>query len=214
MFTGLVEEVGTVRRKEGREGFQRTIVAASPPFLDHLRVGDSVNVDGVCQTIVACGPQGFSFESIEETLRLTTLGNLKAGDRVNLERSLRAGDPLGGHLVAGHVDGVGRVADRSDRLTDSVYRIEIPKGLEKYIAKKGSIAVNGISLTVVDLNEGCFTVAIIPHTMKATNISLRHPGDTVNIEVDMVARYIERLLGSRASSGEGLTNRKMAEMGY
>lgn len=214
MFTGLVEDIGAVLRAERRGNFQRTVVAASPAFLDSLRVGDSINVDGACQTVVACDREGFAFESVEETLRRTTMGRLKAGERVNLERSLRLSDRLGGHLVAGHVDGVGRVVERLDRPTDSIFRVEVPAGLEKYIAEKGSVAIDGISLTVVALLGRCFTVAIIPHTLKATTLSLRRPGDPVNIEVDLVARYVERLMACGGPVEGGLSEAKLKGMGY
>lgn len=214
MFTGLIEEIGAVVRAERRGDFQRTVVAASAGLLDSLRVGDSVNIDGACQTVVACGREGFAFESVAETLRRTTLGRLRAGERVNLERSLRVGDRLGGHLVAGHVDGVGRVADRSDGPAESVFQFELPEGLEKYIAEKGSVAVDGISLTVVGVAGRRFTVAIIPHTLRATTLSLRRPADPVNVEVDLVARYVERLMAHRDRAGEGLSEEKLKEMGY
>lgn len=205
MFTGLIEEIGAVVKVERRGDFQRTVVGASAGFLDSLRPGDSVNIDGACQTVVACGREGFAFESVAETLRRTTLGRLRRGTPVNLERSLRAGDRLGGHFVAGHVDGVGRVADRSDGAAETIFRFEVPGGLEKYIAEKGSVAVDGISLTVVHVVGRRFTVAIIPHTLKATTLSLRRPADPVNVEVDLIARYVERLMGYRGGAGEGLS---------
>ena len=213
MFTGLVEEIGVVLRAERRGSFQRTAVSASAAFLDSLRTGDSVNIDGACQTVVACDREGFAFESVEETLRRTTLGRLRAGERINLERSLRLGDRLGGHLVAGHVDGVGRVLERTDRLTDAVFRFEVPRGLERYVAEKGSVAVDGISLTVVSVAGCAFAISIIPHTLRATTLSLRHPGDPVNVEVDLLARYVERLLSCGATP-EGLSEEKLRGMGY
>ncbi len=139
------------------------------------------------------------------------MGRLRAGERINLERSLRLSDRLGGHLVAGHVDGVGRVLERTDRPTDAVFRFEVPQGLEKYVVEKGSVAVDGISLTVVSVAGRAFTVSIIPHTLRATTLSLRHPGDPVNVEVDLLARYVERLL---SVPSEGLSEEKLREMGY
>jgi riboflavin synthase len=214
LFTGLIEEVGVVLGVERLGSLQRTTVAAGPAFLEGVRVGDSVNVDGACQTAVRCDREGFRFESVEETLRRTTLGRLRTGDRVNLERSLRMGDRLGGHLVAGHVDGVGRVVDRSDRPGDSVFRVEAPAGLEKYIAEKGSVALDGISLTVAGVTGPVFSVAVIPHTLGATTLSLRRPGDPVNLEADLVARYVERLLSFGGEKDGRLSEARLREMGY
>ena len=149
------------------------------------------------------GGRDFSFESIQETLERTTLGRLKAGDRVNLERSLKLSDRLGGHLVAGHVDGVGRVRERRRWADNVVFRIGMPAVLARYVAGKGSIAVDGISLTVVSAGARDFTVAVIPHTMEATTIGERRVGDAVNLEVDMVARCTwRRLTGRHAANGE------------
>ena len=213
MFTGLIEEIGVVLKADRRGNFQRASLSASRPFLDSLRTGDSVSVDGACQTVVSCDAQGFAFESVEETLRRTTLGRLKSGDRVNLERSLRMGDRLGGHIVAGHVDGVGRVLERTDGQEDATFRLEVPGGLEKYIAEKGSVAVDGISLTVVSVAGRAFAVSIIPHTLRSTTLSLRRPGDPVNLEVDLIARYVERLMSAGTGQG-GLSRDRLKEMGY
>lgn len=213
MFTGLIEEIGVVLTAERRGDFQRASLSAGRPFLDSLRIGDSVCIDGACHTVVSSDARGFAFESVEETLRRTTLGRLRPGDRVNLERSLRMGDRLGGHIVAGHVDGVGRVLERTDRHEDAIIRLEVPEGLEKYIAEKGSVAVDGISLTVVSVAGRAFTVAIIPHTLRVTTLSLRRPGDPVNLEVDLLARYVERLMS--AGTGQvSLSEDRLKEMGY
>lgn len=201
MFTGIVEEVGRVCNVRRRTGYQRTTLEASRVPAD-VAIGDSISIDGACHTVVDLGRQGFSFESVQETLERTTLGRLRAGDRVNLERSLKLSDRLGGHLVAGHVDGLGRVQERRRWADNVVFRIGMPVELARFVAGKGSIAVDGISLTVVSAGARDFTVAVIPHTMEATTIGERRVGDAVNLEVDMVARYLERLTGSRAANGE------------
>jgi riboflavin synthase len=208
MFTGIVEEVGLVRTIQRRTGYQRTSLEAKRVLAD-VAIGDSISIDGACHTVVEVGRQGFSFESVSETLERTTLGRLKTGDRVNLERSLKLSDRLGGHLVAGHVDGMGRVQERRRWADNVVFRIGMPAELVPFVANKGSIAVDGISLTVVSAGARDFTVTVIPHTMEVTTIGERRVGDAVNLEVDMVARYLDRLIGRHASNGELATVRDM-----
>ncbi len=208
MFTGIVEEVGLVRTIQRRTGYQRTSLEAKRVLAD-VAIGDSISIDGACHTVVEVGRQGFSFESVSETLERTTLGRLKTGDRVNLERSLKLSDRLGGHLVAGHVDGMGRVQERRRWADNVVFRIGMPAELVPFVANKGSIAVDGISLTVVSAGARDFTVTVIPHTMEVTTIGERRVGDAVNLEVDMVARYLDRLIGRHASNGELATARDM-----
>ena len=210
MFTGIVEEVGLVRTIQRRTGYQRTSLEAKRVLAD-VAISDSISIDGACHTVVEVGRQGFSFESVSETLERTTLGRLKTGDRVNLERSLKLSDRLGGHLVAGHVDGMGRVQERRRWADNVVFRIGMPAELVPFVANKGSIAVDGISLTVVSAGARDFTVTVIPHTMEVTTIGDRRVGDAVNLEVDMVARYLDRLIGRHASYGELATAR---DMGY
>lgn len=212
MFTGLIEEIGRVRQVRRQSRFQRLEIAATR-LLEDLRIGDSVNVDGACQTVVDLDSSGFAVESVEETLRRTTLGRLRAGDPVNLERALRPDTRLGGHLVLGHVDGVGRLAALEPGQESWTLTVEPPAELERYIASKGSIAVDGISLTVAAVGDQRFTVAVIPHTFEHTTLAGRRVGDPVNLEVDIIARYIERLLqGSGAP--EGLTWDGLRNMGY
>ena len=208
MFTGIVEEVGLVRKIQRRTGYQRTTLEAKRVLAD-VAIGDSISIDGACHTVVEVGRQGFSFESVSETLERTTLGRLKTGDRVNLERSLKLSDRLGGHLVAGHVDRMGRVRERRRWADNVVFRIGMPAELVPFVANKGSIAVDGISLTVVSARARDFTVTVIPHTMEVTTIGERRVGDAVNLEVDMVARYLDRLTGRHASNGELATARDM-----
>ncbi len=194
MFTGLVEEVGQVR--EVRPGRPTWVRIGARKVLEGTRVGDSISVSGACLTVVELDPDAFAVELAEETLRRTA-PRWQVGARVNLERALRVGDRLGGHFVTGHVDGVGRVVrfDRRPGATDLF--VELPPGLEKYVAEKGSIAVDGVSLTVVSVRGRVFSVTLIPHTLKATTLGELKVGDPVNLEVDLLARYLERLLEAR-----------------
>jgi len=193
MFTGLVEEVGTIEEIEPHAGGRRIVIAA-PMVVTDLAIGDSVNVSGCCQTVVAVENGHFTVIAVPETLRCTHMGSLVEGDAVNLERPVRLMDRLGGHLVQGHVDAVGRV--RAVREEPPGWWLDIEAGPDvlRYVAFKGSIAVDGTSLTVARIEEGAFGVAIIPHTWQATVCRFYRPGSEVNLEVDLVARYLERLV--------------------
>jgi riboflavin synthase len=196
VFTGIVEELGTVTDVAGGDDGLRLRVAA--PLLAPLaRVGDSVNVSGCCLTAVAVDGGELAFELVPETLRRTALGGLAAGDRVNLEDALRAGEPYGGHIVQGHVDGVGELAERREEGIGLWLRFHAPPIVQRYLIEKGSVAVAGVSLTVAELHDDGFAVAVVPHTMAVTTFGALAPGDRVNLEADMVARYVERLLGAR-----------------
>ena len=214
MFTGIVEEIGRVRSIQKRAGYQRTTLDAQR-VLEGLRIGDSVSLSGACHTVVAFDSGGFTVESVEETLRRTTLERLQVGGRVNLERSLALGGRLDGHLVAGHVDGVGQVKARQEAADNVLFKIGMPDALAPYVAEKGSIAVDGISLTVVLVTAHDFGITVIPHTLKVTTLIERQPGDPVNLEVDMIARYLERLVAFGKGPAEGaLTEAKLQAMGY
>ena len=213
MFTGLVEEVGHVRHVARQGSFQRMQIAAAS-VLEGMAVGDSVNVDGACQTVVAFDGASFSVETVAETLSRTTLGQFQSGRPVNLERAMRLGDRLGGHLVQGHVDGVGHIAALQQADGEWRIRIAAPAELQRYIAGKGSIAVDGTSLTVAALSAEGFTISVIPHTFDHTVLSQRRVGDAVNLEVDVIARYIERLLAAGSDSSTGLSFETLREMGY
>jgi riboflavin synthase len=193
MFTGLVEEVGTIEFTEPAEGGRRLDVSAAVVAAD-LSPGDSVNINGCCQTVVAAGDGQFTVIAVPETLRRTTFASLVEGHVVNLERPVRLMDRLGGHLVQGHVDAVGRV--RAVREEAPGWWLDIEAGPEvlRYIAFKGSIAVDGTSFTVARAEEGSFSVAVIPHTWQATICRTYRPGSEVNLEVDLIARYLERLV--------------------
>ncbi len=184
MFTGIVEELGAVDAIDGG----RVRVTATT-VLDGARTGDSIAVDGCCLTLVAQGPGWWEADVSDETLKRTTLGDRQPGDRVNLERPVRAQDRLGGHIVQGHVDGVGEIVEPVPDL-----RVRMPRELLRYVVEKGSVAVDGVSLTVVDVLDDGFTVAVIPHTAAVTTLGRKGPGDRVNLEVDVTVKYVERLL--------------------
>ena len=189
MFTGLVREVGTVVSMESGR-----LAVSAPESARAAQLGDSIAVDGVCLTVVACVDSTLSFDAVPETLARTTLGILDRDSRVNLEPSLRAGEPLGGHIVQGHVDGVGAVRSIDTEGEGQRVWFDAPADLLRYVVEKGSIAVNGTSLTVADTDGEGFAVALIPHTLEATNLGSLQPEGTVNLEVDVLAKYVEKLL--------------------
>jgi riboflavin synthase len=193
MFTGLVEEKGVIAGLERGAGSVRLSFIA-PKVRQGLEIGDSVCVNGCCLTAVATGPDGFAVEAVAETLRRTTIGALEPGDEVNLERALRVGDRLGGHLVQGHVDGTGLVAEARKEGTSVVLRIGASPEVLRYAVEKGSIAVDGVSLTVAALLGDSFLVALIPHTMAATTLGPDAVGRMVNLEADVLAKYVEALV--------------------
>ena len=198
-----------MRGRLRRGAFQQLEIEAEC-VLAGLQVGDSVNIDGVCQTAVAVGESSFSVETVAETLSRTTLGTLGIGQAVNLERALRADQRLGGHLVLGHVDGIAHIRQRTERDGEHRFEIEPPPALARYIAAKGSVALDGISLTVAEVSGDAFTIAVIPHTFDHTTLSHRRTGDSVNLEVDVLARYVERLLGREPQ----LSFEDLRDMGY
>lgn len=216
MFTGIVEELGTVNHVR-RQGEQQISEISAERILTDLHESDSINVDGACQTVTEFTNTGFTIVSVEETLRLTTLGDLRSGDQVNLERSLRPQDRMGGHIVLGHVDGVGTILHLGPGERDSnLLQIALPTSLKRYVALKGSISVQGISLTVAAVDADSFTVAIIPYTLQHTSLRLASSGDRVNLEVDLIARYVERLMSPDASTPQvsQITPDRLDEMGY
>jgi len=193
MFTGLVEEVGTVEFTEPDEGGRRYVVSAALVSSD-LKPGDSVNVNGCCQTVIQAGDGQFTVIAVPETLRVTTFGGLVEGHQVNLERAVRLMDRLGGHLVQGHVDAVGRVRVVREEGPGHWLDVEAAPEVLRYIAYKGSISVDGVSFTVARVDEGSFSVAVVPHTWQATICKTYRAGTEVNLEVDLIARYLEKLV--------------------
>jgi riboflavin synthase len=196
VFTGIVREKGRVVSIDVADRQARLLVAA-PLAASQAAVGDSVAIDGVCLTAVAVTDSQIAFDAVPETLRRTSLGGLEAGDEVNVEPALRAGEPLGGHYVQGHVDAVGRVASAENEGDGRRVTFDAPPDVLRYCAEKGSITVDGVSLTVAGMGETGFTVALIPHTLAETTLGALEPGDEVNLEVDVLAKYVERLLTGR-----------------
>ncbi len=194
MFTGIVEEVGEVVRVE-RRGLE-ALFGIRASFAKELKEGDSVCINGACLTVVAVQAPQFWVQAVEETLKRTNLGFLKSGDRVNLERALPVTGRLGGHFVQGHVDGTGVIAQIVPRLQAKIVRIQTPRELMPYIVPKGSIAVDGVSLTVVDVGAEWFTVWLVPYTLAHTTLGLRKVGDVVNLETDILAKYIRQMLSA------------------
>ena len=193
MFTGIVQDVGQIVTLERRGGDVRLRIAVDRLSLAVTRAGDSIAVSGVCLTALEIDTKGFSADVSNETLSLTTLGALEVGSRVNLEPALKAGDALGGHLVSGHVDGLGEVLEVREDARSVRMRFACPPSLAKYFARKGSVAIDGVSLTINEVGPTEFSVNLIPHTQAVTTLGEFKPGRRVNLEVDQVARYVERL---------------------
>jgi riboflavin synthase len=201
MFTGIIKDVGTIKNlKSGEDG--STLIVVQSNLVNGAIEGASIAVNGVCLTVVSFDDASFAFQVIPETLNVTNLGSFKVGDKVNLEPSLKLQDGIDGHLVSGHVDCVGGiledgvVEDGGSRKDEGVrLRIKYPKEIDQFIVYKGSIAVNGVSLTIAKVENACFEIALIEHTLKNSNLGILESGDKVNLEVDMMARYVLKLLG-------------------
>lgn len=196
MFTGIIRELGRVASIEGGSDGVRLRLDA-PLTAAAAGVGDSIAINGVCLTVTEVDGPVLSFDVVPETLSRTTLGRLGAGARANVEPALRAGEPLGGHIVQGHVDGIGRVSSAVPEGDGVRIEIDVPNGLTRYCVEKGSIGVDGVSLTVASLDENGFAVALIPHTLSVTTLGSLSSGDVVNLEVDVLAKYVERLFAAR-----------------
>jgi riboflavin synthase len=193
MFTGIIQDIGRIRRIT-RKGADAVLEVETALPLDDVRNGDSISVSGACLTVTGLAGQCFTFDVSAETLSRTTMGRLKAGDRVNLEKALRMSDFLGGHLVLGHVDCVGQIVERSARSGSIIFGITVEPGLSKYLVAKGSVAIDGISLTVNSCEANRFYVNIIPHTAERTTLAGRKAGDSVNLETDIIGKYVDKLL--------------------
>jgi riboflavin synthase len=195
VFTGIIKTVGTVETIKELDGGKEISIACD--FANEIEIDQSISINGVCHTATASDEQNFTVQSVEETLRKTNIGDLKEGDLVNLERSLRPDQLLDGHIVQGHVDATGTIADIEQEGTDWLFTIEYPKEYSNLIVGRGSIAINGISLTVANDRDHSFTVAIIPYTYEHTNLKAAKVGDTVNLEFDVLGKYVIKYLENR-----------------
>lgn len=212
MFTGLIEEIGTISLIKTLSGAKQITVKASR-ILDDLKVDDSVCVNGICLTATAIHPDGFEATAVQETLEKSTIRDWKQGQSVNLERALRLSDRLGGHLVQGHVDGVGRVQSIQKLGEGHRIRMAIPKTLSVYVIEKGSIAADGVSLTVAAVLGDLIEIAVIPHTWKQTAMQFVKTGNRMNIEVDLIGKYVRKMMGSESEEPEK-TIERLKSMGY
>ena len=213
MFTGIIEELGTVGALERRPDSIRLTIQARK-VLEGTQLGDSIAVNGVCLTVTAMTDSSFTADVMHETMRRSSLSDIKSGSKVNLERALQVGGRLGGHIVSGHIDGVGHVARIAADGIARVITISIPKDMEPYIVEKGSIAIDGISLTVVSVGNSQFSVSIIPHTMANTTLMDKRPGAVVNLETDVIGKYVRSFTAARSGKSQGLTLETLLENGF
>ena len=217
MFTGIIEALGTIRQLQRSQGDIQLEIASGELDLTDVRLGDSIAVNGVCLTVTAVQAQSFVADVSVETMDYTSIGQLQSGDAVNLEKALTPSSRLGGHIVSGHVDGVGEIIERFDDARSMRMWVKAPSELARYIAHKGSITVDGVSLTVNKIAGSDFELNIIPHSAESTLLVSYRPGRLVNLEVDLIARYLERLLTADKDSddsGAGVTMAQLAESGF
>jgi len=218
MFTGIIQAVGTLAKIEPRSGDYRLTINTKKLALGDVNLGDSIAVNGVCLTVIERLEQGFAADVSRETISLTTLASLARGDRLNLEKALTLNTPLGGHLVSGHVDGIGTILKRSEDARSIRFSIEAPPELARYIAHKGSITIDGTSLTVNRINGNQFELNIVPHTLSKTIMDEYQTGRKINLEVDLIARYLERLLlgdqAAKPTATSAVTEDFLAKHGF
>ena len=211
MFTGIIEEVGLIKEIKEKPEAKRFTIFANKIF-DDLKVGDSISVNGACQTVIERGKDFFAVEAMQETLDRTNFGQLKVNESVNLERSLKLSDRLGGHLVTGHIDCVGEIVDVIPQKVSHIFKINFPKKYGNLIIEKGSIAVEGISLTVIEVGENHFTIGIIPYTWKYTNLKNKKVNDPLNLEFDLIGKYVQKILNNKTESK--ITREYLKEKGW
>jgi riboflavin synthase len=210
MFTGIIQEIGSLQRLSPGASYKLNIAAKK--VLEGIELGDSISVDGACLTVVDFDQHGFEVDAMPETIEKTTLKLLKAGNRVNLESALRVGSKLGGHWVTGHVDGTGKIISKVNAGNAVVYEISIPRELSKYLVEKGSVAIDGISLTLIESGAESFKVGIIPHTFGETTLGDKGVGESINLETDILGKYVYKFV--KGSSDGGVTEKLLRESGF
>ena len=213
MFTGIIEDRGKVLRVEYR-GQEKRLTIGLPPYLTEVQLGDSINVNGVCLTVVGNREQAIELDLSQETLERTVLGELKEGDRVNLERALKLTDRLGGHIVTGHIDGIGAISEKRKERDFFQLKIRIPESVSRYVVQKGSIAIDGISLTVNEYQGGEIRMTLIPYTIEKTTLMDKKVGDRVNLEADILGKYVEKLFGQRDKKPGEVDRSLLKEHGF
>ena len=209
MFTGIIEEAGTLNSFTSGK-----IKINCVKILEDMKIGDSISTNGICLTVTSFDDKSFSADVMPETIRRTSLENLKSGDIINLERALRVSDRLGGHIVSGHIDGVGTIKSMKPEDNAIIVTVKADKSLLRYIADKGSVALDGMSLTVVKAGDNDFSVSLIPHTREVTNFKYKQIGSLVNIETDVLAKYLERLISFKDAKVSNITNEFLAANGF
>lgn len=213
MFTGIIEYLGTVKRLTQSAGAAEAFIDIGP-LMEGVKLGDSIAINGACLTITSMKGTIGTFDISGESLEKTTLGKLRNSEKVNVERSLRVGDRLGGHFVSGHVDGVGTIEQKILKPEQCTVGVSVKEELTQMMVKKGSVAVDGISLTIVDLSPGLFTVALIPLTLGETSLGFRKVGDPVNIETDMFGKWIKKFVSAHQQKPSGITQEKLSALGF
>lgn len=214
MFTGIIQNTAFISEKKDAARSTRFTFRFSHPE-KNIEIGESISVNGVCLTVVRGGPGGFSADAVGETLKATTLGLLEKGREVNIERALRAGQAVGGHFVTGHVDGKGKISRIEEKAKDRLYYIKVPGGIEHFMAAKGSVTVDGVSLTIQGCLKGIISITVIPHTLRSTTLGRLKTGNEVNIEADMIARYLDGMLSQPKGRTEGgLTIKGLSFQGF
>lgn len=213
MFTGLIEEIGTIASISKQS--QGAVIAVScSKILDDLKLGDSVAIDGACQTVVKLKENGFDVEAAKETLDLTIFKDYKIGKKVNLERAMPADGRFGGHIVSGHIDGTGILRSKVNQGLADIYYFEVPENISKYLVYKGSICINGISLTITSIQDNIFTVSVISMTLQETNLPYLKNGDKVNFESDIIAKYVENFVNKNDNKAANITMNYLQEHGF
>jgi len=210
MFTGIIQEIGALERVTPGEAYKLKLRAKKA--LEGIETGDSISVDGVCLTVVGFDEADFEVDAMPETIEKTTLKYLRSGSRVNLEPSLKAGDKMGGHWVTGHIDGTGKILGTKKIGNSVIYEIAIARELSQYLVTKGSVAIDGISLTIIECAEESFKVGLIPHTFEHTTLGDKGAGDYVNLETDIIGKYVHKYI--KGASEEGVTERLLRESGF